>query len=315
MVASTRIATAHHRLAERARRQHSLFTRAQAVTCGISPRSISRYLATGQWCEPFPGVLVAGTHTLDDLQRACGAVLAAGPDAALSHMSAVALHGLAPWPMHVDLTVPHGTFRRLDGVRWHQSRVLYGDDLASVRGIRATTIERSLLDAATQADHDLLTQLVDEAVRLKMTSVGHLAARAVVVRPDGRFGGYRLRRVLEAVPPLQDADSVLEMVMARLLDQPGLDDYRHHHLVDVGGVTYELDFAYVAERLDVECDGAAFHDGPSRQLRDAERDSDLVRAGWTVLRFRWNDVTTRAAATRRAILAALDRTGGPPDVG
>lgn len=311
MVASTRISTAHRRLADLARRQHSLFTRAQALACGISPRTITRYLQTGQWRELFPNVFLAGTATPDDIQRACGAVLAAGPDAALSHMSAVALHGLTSWPVYVHLTVPHGKLRRLREVRWHQSRVLGREDLASVRGIRVTTIERSLLDAATQADTNLLTRLVDEAIRLKRTDVGRLAARAVKVRPDGRFGGSRLRRVLEGVPPLEDADSVLEMVMARLLDQPCLDDYRHHHRVDTGGVDYELDFAYVAEHVDVECDGAAFHDGPSRQVRDAARDADLVRAGWTVLRFGWGDVTARVASTRRAILAALGRNGSP----
>lgn len=308
MVASTRTASVHGRLAELARRQHGVFTRAQAVWCGLSTRSIRRYVETRQWRQLFPGVFMTATHTPSAIQWACGAVLLAGTDAVLSHMSAVALHGLGPWPAHVHLTVPHGRHRRFPDIRWHQSRLLPAEDRTVLQGIPATTIERTLLDAATQTDQGLLQLLVDEAVRLGLTGVGSLAVRALELRPDGRFGGSRLRRVLAAIPPI-DADSVFEMVMARLLDQGGLVDHRHHHRVDVGGITYELDFAFVAEQLGIECDGAAFHDRPSRRVRDATRDADLARAGWRIMHFGWDDVTVQAGRTRRRILEALGRGG------
>lgn len=308
MVASTRIASAHGQLAEVARRQHGVFTRAQALACGLSARSIRRYVEAGQWRQLFPGVFMAATHSPSDIQRACGAVLLAGAGAVLSHMSAIALHGLGPWPAHVHLTVPHGRHRRFPDIRWHQSRILAAEDLAVLQGIPTTTIERTLLDAGTQADRALLQILVDEAVRLRLTGVGALAVRALEVRPDGRFGGRRLRQVLATIPPI-NADSVLEMVMARLLDAGGLGDYVHHHHVDVGGLTYELDFAYVAERLGLECDGAAFHERPSRRARDTIRDIDLARVGWRILHFDWDDVTADAGRTRRRILEALGRVG------
>lgn len=294
-------------LAQIARHQHGVFTYTQAIECGISPRTVRRYAAEGRWRQIHPGVFVTGGHGVDDLQRASAAVLAVGPTAVVSHMSAVALHDLGPWPLHVHVTVPHGRHRSLDGVRWHQSRRLGSEDLTRVRGIATTTIERTLLDAATHADRDLLARLVDESVRLGITDVAALAAKALDVRPDGRFGGSRLRSVLGSMPPLDDADSVMELVMARLLDAAGLGGYVHHHVVDTGGVRFELDFAYVPERVDVECDGAAYHHGPSRRVRDRQRDEALGAAGWTVCRFSWKDVTTNAFPTARRIRTTLGR--------
>lgn len=303
----SRLGEALERLDVVASRQHQLFTYEQAIECGVSPRTVCRYVAEGRWRRPHRNVYVVGSRELDDVQRGCAAVLAGGPAALLSHMSAVALHGLAPWPLHVDVTVPHGSYRKLDGVRWHQSRVLDEPDRTLEHGIPVTTPERSLLDAATQADRKLTIKLVDECVRLRKSDVAKLAARALEVRPDGRFGGARLRAVLARVPPIEDADSVMEMLMARLLTGAGFDGWVHHLEVDAGGVRFELDFAFPQERVDVECDGAAYHAGPMSQVRDRRRDEALAACGWRVLRFSWKDVTADAARTSRHIRDVLRR--------
>lgn len=270
---TSRIGDSLARLAEIARHQHGVFTHEQALACGVSTRTIHRDVAEGRWRRLHRGVYVAASRGVDDVQRACAAVLGAGDSAILSHMSAIALHDLAPWPLHVHLTVPHGRHRRLDGVRWHQSRVLGDDDRTIVRGIRATTVERSLLDAATQADPKLTGNLVDECVRLGKSDIVSIAAKALEVRPDGRFGGSKLRSVLAHAPPVEAPD--------------------------------RLDFAFPHVRLDVECDGAAYHAGPLSQARDRSRDEALRACGWRVLRFTWNDVTARAPATARRINDAL----------
>lgn len=116
-----------------------------------------------------------------------------------------------------------------------------------------------------------------------------------------------MRRVLATVPLIDDADSVMEMVMGRLLVAAGLEGFVHHHVVDTGGVRFELDFAYPDERVDVECDGAAYHGGPLARARDRERDAALAVAGWAVRRFSWVDVTKNASRTVRRIREALAR--------
>lgn len=286
--------------------QHDLFTRAQARECGFAESTIRDRIASGRWRQHHRGVLSTSRRDLDDLRAAAAAVMAAQPDGALSHLSAMAIRDVAPWPSLVHVSVPHGRYRRRRGVVWHQSRLLH-DDITNVDGIQATTVERALLDCASYVGPDYLPMLVDDCVRLHLTTVWDLALRALELRPDGRFGGRALRRVLGSVPPdIDNLDSVLEALMARLLERRGLDGYVHHHCVTVGTKTYELDFAFVPERLDVETDGRRFHDGPQATCRDAERDDALGSAGWRVLRFHWEDVTTHANGTAVRIREALD---------
>jgi hypothetical protein len=52
-----------------------------------------------------------------------------------------------------------------------------------------------------------------------------------------------------------------------------------------GGGPYELDIAFPDGKLDLEIDGAAFHEVDGlRKLRDEKRDAVLRCAGWTVVR-------------------------------
>lgn len=293
------------RLAAIAAEQHDLFTRSQARECGFAESTIRDRIASGRWPQHHRGVLSTSLRPLDDLRAAAAAVMTADPEGALSHLSAMAIRGVAPWPALVHVTVPHGRYRRRRGVVWHQSRLLH-DDVTVVDRIRATTVERTLLDCASYVGPSYLPMLVDECVRLHLTTVWDLALRALELRPDGRFGGRALRRVLGSVPPeIDNLDSVLEALMTRLLERRGLNSYVHHHCVTVGEMTYELDFAFVPERLDVETDGRRFHDGPQATRRDAERNDALASAGWRVLRFHWEDVTSHANGTAARIREAL----------
>ena len=103
---TTRVGAALALLANAARHQHDLFTHEQATEAGLSTRTIRRYVAEGRWRRLHPGVYIAGSGRVDDVARACAAVLAAGPTATLSHMSAVALHGLTAWPRLGEVAAP-----------------------------------------------------------------------------------------------------------------------------------------------------------------------------------------------------------------
>ena len=50
-----------------------------------------------------------------------------------------------------------------------------------------------------------------------------------------------------------------------------------------GGGPYEMDLAFPNDKLDIEIDGVAWHNG-LKQLKDEVRDSVLRNAGWTVTR-------------------------------
>jgi very-short-patch-repair endonuclease len=60
--------------------------------------------------------------------------------------------------------------------------------------------------------------------------------------------------------------------------------------VSVGPRPYLMDFAFPAIKLDVEADGGTFHSSADQIARDNKRDSMLRNAGWTVIRFKEDEI-------------------------
>jgi very-short-patch-repair endonuclease len=84
--------------------------------------------------------------------------------------------------------------------------------------------------------------------------------------------------------------SVLEAKLLRILGRSELPLPELNRRVFVGARSYEVDFIWPSRRLVVETDGERFHTGPASIRRDKGRDADLEQAGYSVLRFGWNDV-------------------------
>src|SRR5690349_16280233 len=100
-----------------AERQHALIARAQALGVGLTARMIQRRVESGRWAVVYEGVYrIAGTPDSVD-QRRLAAVLAVGPDAAVSHRAAADVWGL--WwskPPIVEITTTRDRSPELDGV-------------------------------------------------------------------------------------------------------------------------------------------------------------------------------------------------------
>jgi very-short-patch-repair endonuclease len=78
------------------------------------------------------------------------------------------------------------------------------------------------------------------------------------------------------------------------------------HEVAVDGKRYRLDFAFVPERLAIECDGHDFHERTKEQARhDRSRDRALQLAGWTVLRFTGSEIHRDVDACVGQVLRGL----------
>jgi predicted transcriptional regulator of viral defense system len=90
------------------------------------------------------------------------AVLAAGRDAVLSHRSAGALWGLLhPANTRIDVTSPRRV-RPPDRVSAHR-RALPTDEMTVERGIRVTTVPRTLLDLAAVLTSRQVERAIEEA--------------------------------------------------------------------------------------------------------------------------------------------------------
>jgi len=224
----------------------------------------------------------------------------------VSHHDAAAIWGieLVHPAEQAHVTVARRRSRAaLPGVRVHR-RDLAPEEVLERDGVLVTTPLQTLmdlsrcqphpeavaaLDSALRADLVTETQLLDAAAGLP-AGRGRPACRAAVVRVDPRSG------------------SVLESLARLLFEDAGLRPFETQHLVRAGrSVVARVDFAWPEVRLIVEVDGFAFHADRVRYRSDRRRGNSLVLAGWQVLRFSWEDVTTRPAVVVGQVRRALAR--------
>lgn len=93
-----------------------------------------------------------------------------------------------------------------------------------------------------------------------------------------------------------------------MLQVAGLDDFvTNAAAFDGDGLIGYIDIAFTQERVAIEIDGFAWHSSPDRFQSDRDRQNRLVNAGWTVLRFTWENIHNNPGAMVERIRSALHR--------
>jgi len=81
--------------------------------------------------------------------------------------------------------------------------------------------------------------------------------------------------------------SVAERQYHDLLDKHRIKGWTANQVLDLDGVWYKPDAAIPKLKLIMEIDGYTIHGNREAFEKDRHRQNDLVKAGWTVLRFTW----------------------------
>jgi hypothetical protein len=145
---------------EVAARQGGHVTRQQLLELGMTSRTAERWIAAGQLIRVHRGVYAVGHLPTNPIDRAHGALLAAGPGSALSHSSALVLWGAwKRWPHRLDVTITGD--RRSSGLEIHRVRALLPRDVTIKDGVRVTSPARTALDHAAATDLRRLKGTVD----------------------------------------------------------------------------------------------------------------------------------------------------------
>ena len=222
------------------------------------------------------------------------AVLAAGPDAVLSHRAAAALLGIrATARRRVDVTVPRAV-RSQAGIEVHRGRVPF-DELFVFQGIPVTTPPRTLLDLAAVVPRRQLERALDEAEVLRLADP--LSVADLIARYPGRRGTGALKAILATQEiGANITRSELEDRFLAFLDDQELPRPRVNKVIEVAGTALEVDCSWVEHRLVVELDGRATHATGAAFERDRVRDRILQAAGWRVIRVTWRQLHEEAAA-------------------
>jgi very-short-patch-repair endonuclease len=277
----TELRTPDAALAELAARQHGVVTLAQLRELGLGVGAIKYRRGVGRLHLLHRGVYAVGHRPPSPHAKAIAAVLACGPDAALSHGSAAALWRILPrWPSTPHVTAPRE--RERPGIHVHRSRHI---DTTVHYGIRVTTPARTLVDLADVLTPKQLTRAVNEAQVLRLTTPQELTT--LLTRYPGR-------RTSQLTPEQGATRSHLEDRFVRFL--------KRHHLPlpelnqQIAG--HEVDAVYREQKLVIELDSRQFHTTPSAFEQDRDRDADLLNAGFSTLRI--TDQRLKHHATKEA---------------
>jgi very-short-patch-repair endonuclease len=234
------------------------------------------------------------------------ALLWAGPASFASHRSAARVHGLdgtEAAPIEISLW----TGRRRQGVVVHRLRVADRPSLRVIEGFRVSVPERTLLELAAVLPTPRVGEVLDEALRRRLTTLPRLRGSLEAERASGRDGVAGLTTLLairQATDP--HLESELERRLFRLLRRAGLPKpLVQHEVRSRRRLIARLDFAYPELRLGIETHGYRWHGGARRWRRDIARENALRRLGWVVFVFAWDDVVGEPDRVVRELREAL----------
>ena len=270
----------------------------QLERLGLSRATVAARAASGRLHRIHRGVYAVGHPVLARDGRWMAAVLAAGPGAALSHASAAALWEIRPnAATKIDVSVPRAGGRtKRPGLRVHRQSHLARDELTAHHAIPVTTPARTLLDLASSLPRRALERALDQAEILELFDLRQLK------RTVDAHRGERGAGILAAVLEEHDAGTTLtrgelEERFLTLCERHDVERPR----VNARIAGLEVDFLFAARGVVVEVDGYRFHRTRKAFERDRERDALLAAAGHRVLRFSYDQVTSRPESVAAAL--------------
>ena len=279
-------------------RQDGVITARQAMGAGMTSAAIQRRLSGGNWRRLRSGVYLRcdRVHSANVELRAT--VLAAGAEAAAHGPSAAWWLGLVDRPpRELSVTIPvNRAVVSAPGVRIRR-RTLDWCDVTVHRDLRVTDVPLTVLETAVAIPNG--SALLDRALQRHTTL-------AILWRTHernlGRRGSAAATKLLTAAA--EGGSSEAERVLHRLLRGAGITGWTMH----LRACGYELDVAFLDQRIAIEVDGWAWHHQVDRFEHDRVRQNVLVNAGWRVLRFTWHQLHGSPASVVEHIRSALGRS-------
>lgn len=261
-------------------------TTPQLASVGVGRGAVQRWVHHGRLHRVFRGVYAVGHPAISREARWLAAVLACGPAAVLSHLSAAALWGIIVADgLAIDVIAARSR-KGQAGITVHRPRT---PPLTTVhRGIPVTTPEQTLAHLARTFTPANLERAVGEAQLLPGFDFTALPPRVRALAEDPEDGISR---------------NVMERRFRKLAREAGLSK----PAVNEPWGRWEIDLLFRDEGIAVETDGRSTHERRLQFERDREKDRDLQLAGLLALRFTYAEIMRRPGVVLRTLAAARDR--------
>ena len=275
-----------------ASRQHGNVSRAQVLALGGNDNMIRHRVRTHRYFRSFTGVYSLGRAPRTALEIASAAVLACGEGAVLSHMSALALWGLANrWPKRPEVTVPCD--RRPKGITVHRTTSPTRKDVRKHQGIPVTSPARSILDCAPRLTDAQLARLVNDALLGGHLRRAHLAEL------------LQRRHCPRLLPFIETGDgptrSQFEDAFKRFCKRFRLPEPK----INTKICGHEVDAYFEQDKLIVELDGYEYHSSRSSFESDRLRDARMLELGIATIRITWDRLMNEPQTEARRLLRIL----------
>jgi hypothetical protein len=188
-------------------------------------------------------------------------------------------------------------------VRAHRIEIA-DSEIARIGGIVCTSLLRTALDCLLWLPEEAGRALAVDALRRGLFTADQLTA--VVSAAPQRHGLQRAWSVVRDISA--GAHSEAEVRGHRLLKVVGIGGWvANVPVYDGDGLIGVVDLLFESASLVVEIDGRAFHSDAQTFQRDRTRQNRLIAAGYTVLRFTWDDLVLRPDHLVQQIRAGLQR--------
>ena len=291
-------------LAARIRGQSGLVSRDQALSGGLTEKTIRCRIESGRWLRLHPGVYLTEPGRDDWSMRAVAALLHVGPPVALCGKSAGHAWSLLPDPGDtISVVVPFGRSGRMrDGIEVIRSRHMRERVDPSAWPHR-TTAEDTVLDLSQGRSLDRAVALAGKARQLHLVTPGSLL-RALDHRP-GQSHRSLLRLALGEIH--DGVESAAEYRYVRDVERAhGLPAGRRQE--PAPGQRHRDSFYDLVDVV-VEVDGRVGHEGWAAQKRDRRRDLDAAVNGYLTVRPTWVDVAQAPCALAADLVAVFHSRG------
>ena len=227
------------------------------------------------------------------------AVACAYPDAIFVGETAAWLNGQTTKPPTQVTAAHRGRSHRFTRFQLIHSQVP-DDQWREINGIRRITAAMAAVDVAATRGAELLDALM-RTTRRPTETLDQI--RAAMRATPGRIGNPIRDRLVQRTTTRPW--SAMERLLHDLFDHAGITGWTANAPLQIGAQTIHPDARFDKERLVVEADGFAFHSDHTTFIRDRRRQNLLTLAGWRVLRFTWDDLTSRSAQVIAEVHAAL----------
>lgn len=159
--------------------QAGYFSAKQAITAGYSRRILTHFVKRSKFSHTSWGVYRIIQFPSSPFEDLHVAVLRSGPNAMISHETALSLYELSDaMPGEIHITFPRNSSLRKKGIKYHTKNISE-KEITNYQGLRVTTVPRTIIDLIESGFEPVqIKKAIDQAIQRGMMTKEELIHEA-----------------------------------------------------------------------------------------------------------------------------------------